>query len=153
MTLNSGKLGGVNPLYAPVLTGKPIPQERVDITQQRTADPCNVQSQTKIENNAKSHQTLSQLKMAPLNIKDFSRDIRDFSRFKHEFNSLVKPLCSPNQLSLALKNKLTEDHIQDIRIKYKEELRKEINNMKLQIEEMEENYDWTFNFLHPFPRL
>lgn len=39
------------------------------------------------------------------------------------------------------KKKLTENHIQDIRINYKEELRKQINKMKLQIEEMEENYE------------
>ena len=51
----------------------------------------------------------SRLKIQPLSIQHFTGDIRRFSQFKDEFNSLIKPLCAPNQLALALKNHISDD--------------------------------------------
>ena len=54
-------------------------------------------------------QTTSKLKIAPLSVKHFAGDIRQFPQFKDAFDSLIKPLCAPNQLALALKNHLSDE--------------------------------------------
>ena len=71
-----------------------LPQNKPDIT------PSDYLSRT---------QPISRLKIKPLDIHHFAGDIRKFAQFKDEFNSLIKPLCAPNQLALALRNHLTED--------------------------------------------
>ena len=58
-------------------------------------------------NNQNITQPISRLKIKPLDIQHFAGDIRKFAQFKDEFNSLIKPLCAPNQLALALRNHLT----------------------------------------------
>ena len=60
-------------------------------------------------NNQIHAQPVSRLKIKPLDVQHFSGDIRKFTQFKDEFNSLIKPLCATNQLALALRNHLSEE--------------------------------------------
>ena len=91
-------------------------QQQQQQPQQQQRNQQNVQTpvvngDAKQNNNATQYhsQPISRLKIKPLDIQHFAGDIRKFAQFKDEFHSLIKPLCSTNQLALALRNHLTDE--------------------------------------------
>ena len=56
----------------------------------------------------------SSIKIEHLKFKSFDGDLRNFPRFKEEFNTRIKPMCSETQLPLVLKSYLVETAREDV---------------------------------------
>ena len=56
----------------------------------------------------------SSIKIEHLKFKSFDGDLRNFPRFKEEFNNHIKPMCSETQLPLVLKSYLVETVREDV---------------------------------------
>ncbi len=83
-----------------------LPDEQSWRTMQSRPRSDNSESEYRV---IKQPVVMSKLKMAPLNVHPFTGDIRKFSQFRDEFNSLIRPLCAPKQIALALRNYLSNE--------------------------------------------